>query len=377
MTNIPDTRVPYLDLKAQYSAIRPEIDKVVSKVIVDSAFIGGPFLKAFEEEFCQYCGTAMAVGVSNGTDAVRLALLACGVGPGDEVITVPNTFIATSEAITMTGAKVKFVDIDPQSRNMDVRLLEAALTPKTKALLPVHLYGRPADMNPILEIAKAKGLRVVSDGAQAHGARYRDRGIGQYGDATTFSFYPGKNLGAYGDAGAVITDDAEIARKIRMLRDHGRTKKYEHEIEGFNCRMDGIQAAVLSVKLRYLDGWTELRQKHAARYCSLLRDIPEIQLPLEDSDTSSVHHIFAIEVDRRDEVQAQLQAGGIETGIHYPIPLHLQPAYSHLKLGRRSFPVAEAMAQRALSLPMFPELTNAQIDRVAEAVRSSVRATAA
>lgn len=365
--------VPFIDLHAQYLSIREEIDSAVSQVISASAFIGGHFLNAFEEDFRHYCGTTEAVGVSNGTDAVRLALLACGVGPGDEVITVPNTFIATTEAVTMIGAKIKFVDVESTTLNMDPRLLESAVTDRTKAILPVHLYGRPADMDRILAVARKNGLKVVSDAAQAHGAMYRNRGIGTMGDAATFSFYPGKNLGAYGDAGAVVTNDPEIARRVRLLRDHGRTKKYEHELEGFNCRMDGLQGAVLSVKLRHLERWTDLRRKHAARYSSLLEGISSVRTPVEARDCKAVYHIFAIETDRRDEIQHYLRSQRIETGIHYPIPLHLQPAYSYLRLGRGSFPVAERLAERVLSLPIFPEMSDTQIERVSGAIRTAIQ----
>lgn len=368
--------IPFLDLQAQYQSIREEIDSAISQVISASAFIGGPFLNAFEEDFRRYCGTAEAVGVSNGTDAVRLALLACGVGPGDEVITVPNTFIATTEAVTMIGAKIKFVDVESTTLNMDPRQLERAVTNRTKAILPVHLYGRPADMDPILAVARKRDLKVVSDAAQAHGAMYRSRGIGTMGDAATFSFYPGKNLGAYGDAGAVVTNDPEIARRVRLLRDHGRTRKYEHELEGFNCRMDGLQGAILSVKLRHLERWTDLRRRHAARYSSLLQGIASLRTPLEASDSKAVYHIYAIETERRDEIQHFLRSQHIETGIHYPIPLHLQPAYSYLRLGRGSFPVAESLAERMLSLPIFPEMTDSQITRVANAVRAAIQTPA-
>lgn len=365
-TNAP--KLPFLDLAAQYRSIRGEIDQAISSVISESAFIGGPYLDRFEKEFAAYCESTDAVGVSNGTDALRLALLACGIRPGDEVLTVPNTFIATSEAITMVGARVRFIDIDPLTKTLNPTLLEANYNSRTKAIIPVHLYGRPAEMEAIGEFARRRGLKVIGDAAQAHGAVYKGRPISTLADATCFSFYPGKNLGAYGDAGAVVTNDPKVAQSVRMLRDHGRTKKYEHDVEGFNCRMDGLQAAILSVKLRHLRTWTERRQTLAALYSTLLAGIPDLTLPSEFRDAPSVFHLYVIQTNRRSALQAHLQSCGIGSGVHYPIPLHLQPAYAYLNLAKGSFPNAELQCDQALSLPLYPEMTEEQVTYVANEV---------
>lgn len=364
-------KVPFVDLKAQYTAIKKEIDEAIASVIRDTAFIGGSYVAAFEKAFAETCGTSFAMGVSNGTDALRLALLACGVKPGDEVITVPNTFIATTEAISMVDAKIRFVDVNPTTFTMDPKQLESQLTPKTRAIIPVHLYGHPADMDPILDIAKKNKIRVISDAAQAHQALYKGRKIGTLGDAVCFSFFPGKNLGAYGDAGGVVTNDSDIAHSIRLLRDHGRTEKYEHEREGFNCRLDGLQAAILSAKLPYMEEWKEKRRAHAALYTELLSKIPGIQTPREDKNVSSVYHLYVIRVANRLKLKEGLTKEGIATGIHYPTPLHLQPAYSHLGLPKGSFPVTEKLSQDILSLPIYPELTNQQIEFVVQKIQSS------
>lgn len=357
--------LPFLDLAAQYRSIREEIDQAIAAVISESAFIGGPYLGRFEKEFAAYCGSADAVGVSNGTDALRLALLACGVGPGDEVITVPNTFIATTEAVTMVGAHVRFIDIDSGTNTLDPEFLEAGCTDRTKAVIPVHLYGKSADLDAIGAIAKRRGLKIIGDAAQAHGAVYKGRPISTLADATCFSFYPGKNLGAYGDAGAVVTDDPAVAKAVRMLRDHGRTTKYEHDMEGFNCRMDGLQAAILSVKLRHLKDWTERRQALAALYTQLLSGISDLLLPSESADNRSVFHLYVVHTPKRKAVQAHLQALGVGCGVHYPIPLHLQRAYAYLKLEAGSFPHAEKQCATALSLPLYPEMTEDQVRYVA------------
>lgn len=366
--------IPLVDLKAQYNSIRADIDAAIASVIDDTAFVGGRYVKSFEESFAEYCGTKYAIAVSNGTDAIRLALLASGLGPGDEVITVPNTFIATVEAINMIGAEVRFVDVDRDTFNMDPSLLAAALTPRTRALLPVHLYGQPADMNPILRFAEQHGLKVIGDAAQAHGSLYHNSKIGTLGDAVTFSFYPGKNLGAYGDAGAIVTNDQEIAEKAAKLRDHGRSSKYEHDMIGFNCRMDGIQAAILSAKLPYLDSWTALRRKHAALYNNLLAEVGSIRTPTELEEVFAVYHLYVIQTDDRARLQACLKESGIATGIHYPLPLHLQPAYAHLGLGKGSFPVTEAQADSILSLPMYPELAEEHIERAATLIKNASEA---
>jgi dTDP-4-amino-4,6-dideoxygalactose transaminase len=358
-------KVPYLDLKAQYEPIRGEIGDAIQQVLDRTAFAGGPFVAQFEKEFAAFCGTQFAVGVGSGTDALWMALLALGVGPGDEVITVPDTFIATAEAISYCGAKPVFVDVDPVTYNMDPSKIEAAITPKTRAIIPVHLFGQMADMDPIMEIARKWELLVVEDASQAHGAEYKGRKAGSIGDAGCFSFYPGKNLGAYGEAGAVVTSDEDLDGKIRMLRDHGQAKKYHHTMVGWNARMDGIQGAVLSVKLRHLPSWNEGRRRNAGIYDELLGAMAGVVAPKEAAYGKHVYHIYAIRVPQRDRVIASLAEKEIYCGIHYPIPLHLLDAYKSLNLGKGSFPVAEKSAAEFVSLPMYPELTHAQIDRVA------------
>ena len=365
-------RVPFLDLASHHAPLRSEINAAIKEVIDSGAFAGGPFVAAFEEDFAAYCGCQYAAGVGSGTDALWLALLASGVGPGDEVITVPNTFMATAESITYCGAKPVFVDIDERTYTMDPAGLEEAITKRTKAIIPVHLFGQPADMDPILEIARARGLYVIEDAAQAHGAEYKGRRAGSFGDAGCFSFYPGKNLGAFGEAGAVVTDNNELQEKIQVLRDHGQIRKYHHTVVGWNCRMDGIQAAVLSIKLRHLEKGNELRGSHAAQYDRALEGLEEIVTPYKDPYARHVYHIYAIRVRERDEVVRQLGEMGIACGIHYPVPVHLQEAYSNLGYEAGSFPIAEQVAKEFVSLPMFPELTPAQIDMVAEAVKEAL-----
>jgi dTDP-4-amino-4,6-dideoxygalactose transaminase len=360
--------IPFLDLQAQYRSIKPEIDAAVAGVLESGQFILGPQVKAFEQEYAQFCDVCHAVGVNTGTSALHLALLAAGIGPGDEVITVPFTFVATVAAIRYTGAKPVLIDIDPRTFTMDVNRIEAAITPQTKAILPVHLYGQPADMSPICEIANRRGLVVIEDAAQAHGAEYKGRRVGSLGDLACFSFYPGKNLGACGEGGMVVTNNPDYDRTIRMLRDWGQERKYLHVLAGFNYRLEEIQAAVLRVKLRHLDQWTESRRACAARYASLLAD-SEIEIPIEMPYSRHVYHVYAIRVDDRERMQKRLQASGIHTGIHYPVPVHLQPAYADLGYQAGSFPMAEEAAARVLSLPMFPELTPAQQEQVAIAVR--------
>jgi dTDP-4-amino-4,6-dideoxygalactose transaminase len=323
---------------------------------------------AFEREFAAYCGAAHGVGVNSGTSALHLALLAAGVGPGDEVITVPFTFVATVAAIYYTGAKPVLVDIDPQSYTIDVDRIEAAITSKTKAILPVHLYGQPADMDPILEIARQHKLKVIEDAAQAHGAEYKGRRCGSLGEMGCFSFYPGKNLGAYGEGGAVVTSNPHYARTIRMLRDWGAEKKYQHILKGYNYRMEGLQGAILRVKLRHLEEWTEARRAHAASYREWLAPAG-IEIPREMSYARHVYHVYTIRCGHRDGLQAQLEAARVQTGIHYPIPVHLQPAYADLGYRTGDFPVSERAAAEVLSLPMFPEMTAAQVEAVASIVR--------
>ena len=365
--------IPFVDLKAQYRAIKPEVDAAILSVLESCEFTLGSEVRAFEDEFAAHCQTAYGVGVNSGTSALHLALLAAGVGPGDEVITVPFTFIATVSAIAYTGATPVFVDIDPRTFTMDVAAIEAAITPRTKAIMPVHLYGRPADMDPIVEIARRRGLVVIEDAAQAHGAEYRGRRAGSLGDMACFSFYPGKNLGAYGEGGIVVTDSPDFTRTLRMLRDWGAEKKYQHVLKGYNYRMEGIQGAVLRVKLRYLECWTEGRRAAAACYDDLLAD-SGVVTPEPTARDRHVYHIYVVRTDRRQELQDALHAESIQTGVHYPIPVHLQPAFADLGYRAGCFPHAERAAHEVLSLPMFPELTAEQCAAVAGAVRRLARA---
>ncbi len=363
--------IPLVDLHAQYERIKPEMDAALQRVLDSNQFILGPEVAAFEEAFAGYCDVRNTIGVASGTAALFLALRACGVGPGDEVITTAMTFVATCGAIRQVGARPVLVDIDPRTYNINPARIERAITPRTRAIMPVHLHGQPADMDPILAIARDHGLRVIEDAAQAHGAIYKGRKAGSMGDAAIFSFYPGKNLGAYGDAGAVVTNDDAIAARVRVARDHGRTGKYEHEVEGFNERMDGIQGAVLRTKLPHLDDWNQARRAHASRYRELLGDL-DVVLPHEVADVRSVYHIFALRIERRDEILAALRAQGIGAGVHYPIPIHLQPTFASLGYVPGSFPVAEEAAHQFLSLPLFPELTEEQIQRVAGALSALI-----
>jgi dTDP-4-amino-4,6-dideoxygalactose transaminase len=335
-------------------------------VLESSQFILGKEVAAFETEFAAYCGAAHAIGVNSGTSALHLALLAAGVGPGDEVITVPLTFVASVATILYTGARPVFVDIDADSYTMNVSQAAAAVTPRTKAILPVHLYGQPADMDPLLEMARQRGLTVIEDAAQAHGAEYKGRRAGGIGDIGCFSFYPTKNLSAFGEAGAVVTNNPAHAERIRMLRDWGAEKKYEHLLKGYNYRMEGLQGAILRVKLRHLEKWIEARRAHAAEYGRLLRGAG-VQLPCEMPYARHVYNTYTVRSEHRDRMQTELQSAGVQTAIHYPIPVHLQPAYADLGYGPGSFPVSEKAAREVLSLPMYPELTGRQIASVAEA----------
>jgi len=368
--------IPFLDLKAQYRSIKKEVDAAVLGVLESSQFALGREVEAFEEEFALYCQAKHAIGVNSGTSALHLALLAAGIGPGDELITVSFTFVATAAAVLYAGARPVFVDIDPRSFTMDVSLIERAITPRTKAILPVHLYGQPADMDPILEIARRHGLIVIEDAAQAHGAEYKGRRVGAIGDIGCYSFYPGKNLGADGEAGAITTDNDKYANTVRTLRDWGQTRKYHHELKGFNYRMEGIQGAVLRVKLRYLENWTEARRANADRYSELLVNTP-VEAPKTMMDRRHVFHIYAIRTANRAALQRDLHAKDIQTAIHYPIPVHLQQAYAELGYRRGSFPSSERAAEEVLSLPMFAELTKKQLDDVTSAVReaTNVRTT--
>lgn len=370
-------KVPFLDLKAHHAPLRAEFDQAIGEVIDSATFAGGPVVTQFETEFAAFCGSRYAIGVGNGTDALWLALLAHGIGRGDEVITVPNTFMATAEAITYTGAKPVFVDVDARTYTMDPGLLEQALTPRTKAIIPVHLFGQMADMDPIVLFARKHSLYLIEDAAQAHGAEYRGSKAGSMGDAGCFSFYPGKNLGAFGEAGAVVTNDAELHEKIRILRDHGQLRKYYHAMVGWNCRIDAIQAAILRIKLRHLDRANKLRRSHAAHYDRLFQGLKEVATPLEASYGSHVYHIYPIRVQERDEVMRQLEKKGIGCGIHYPVPIHLQEAYRDLGYEKGTFPVSERTCAEFISLPMFPELTPAQIELVDDAVRESIAVSVA
>src|SRR5436189_4655795 len=365
-------RVPFLDLQAHHAPLRAEIDRAIAKVIDANAFAGGPFVADFEKEFAAYCGCEHAIGVGNGTDALWLALLACDIGAGDEVITVPSTFMATVEAITYCGAKPVFVDIDERTYTMDPSQLEGAITSRTKAIIPVHLFGQTADMDPILEFAHARGLFVIEDAAQAHGAEHKGRKAGTLGDAGCFSFYPGKNLGAFGEAGAVVTNNAELRKKIQVLRDHGQARKYYHTLVGWNCRMDGIQAAVLSIKLRHLAGGNLLRRETAFQYNQAFAGIDEVATPFEANYARHVYHVYAIRVQERDEVRRRLEENEIGCAVHYPIPIHLQEACRSLGYTWGAFPIAENLAEEFLSLPMFPELTEEQIEYVARCVSEVV-----
>ena len=357
--------IPFVDLKAQYLSIKDEIDQALVSVISKTAFVGGPFVKSFEEAFAKFCDVKNCVGVGNGTEALFIALKVLGIGPGHEVITVANSFIATSEAVTMTGARVVFVDINPETYNIDVSKVEEKITPKTKAIIPVHLLGQPADMDPILEIAQKHNLKVVEDAAQAHGAVYRGRQIGSIGDMACFSFFPGKNLGAYGDGGAIVTNDDELAMRARMIANHGRTEKYNHEVEGYNSRLDGLQAAILEVKLRHLPEWTENRRKNAYLYNKYLKDTDFIT-PKEIHDVRAVYHLYVVRVkdERREALQEHLKSNGISSGIHYPIALPNLQAYGYLNHTENDFPEATKASKEILSLPIYPELTESQMEYI-------------
>jgi len=366
--------IPFLDLKAQYKSIKGEIDAAVLSVLGSAQYVLGDEVAAFEREFSAYCGTKHAIAVNTGTSALHLALLAAGVGPGDEVVTVPFTFVASVAAICYIGARPVFVDVDPVTLTMDPERLEGAITARTKAILPVHLYGQMADMDAIGEIAARHGIPVIEDACQAHGAEYRHRRAGSIGLSGCFSFYPGKNLGACGEGGIVVTDDDAQMETIRMLRDWGQQRRYHHVLKGYNYRMDGIQGAILRVKLRHLEDWTEARRKHARHYSSLLAGSRHVQTPTEATGRRHVYHIYAVRSPDRDGLQRSLQAEGIQTGLHYPIPVHLQPAYADLGHSVGDFPVSEAAACEVLSLPIYPEMTPQAVESVVVAVEQEVYA---
>lgn len=366
--------VPFLNLKTQHQTLKAEILAALSEVLDSTAFAGGSFVTRFEEEFSKYCGTNHSVGVGNGTDALWFALLALGVGQGDEVITVPNTFIATAEAITYCGAKPVFIDVDEETYTMDPRLIEKAITSRTKAIIPVHLYGQMADMDPIIEIARKHKLAVIEDACQAHGAEYKGKRAGSIGDVGCFSFYPGKNLGACGEAGACVTNNPELRARMAMFRDHGQARKYYHSVVGWNGRMDGFQGAILSIKLKHLNDWTSARRSHAQAYTRAFANTHGLLTPKEASYGKHVYHLYVLRVKQRDQVLKNLAERGVNCAIHYPVPLHLQDAYKDLGLGPGSYPISERCSQEIISLPMFPELSESEIETVIREVSAEVQA---
>jgi dTDP-4-amino-4,6-dideoxygalactose transaminase len=368
--------IPFLDMKARHAPLRQEFLDAIGEVIDSGDFSGGAPVADFERDFAAYCGTAHAIAVGNGTEALWLTLLAMGIGPGDEVITVPMTFIATVEAILMAGATPVFVDIDERTYTMDPEALEGALSERTKAIIPVHLFGQIAEMEPILAFARKHGLRVIEDAAQAHGAEYNNSKAGAHGDAGCFSFYPAKNLGAFGEGGAIVTGNADLADKLRMLRNHGQSRKNHHPVMGWNSRMDSIQAAVLRIKLRCLDSENQSRRRHAGLYEAGLADFPGVTTPVCAADRVHVYHLYVIRVRMREMIMKALADKGISCGVHYPVPVHLQPACAGLGFRSGDFPVSERCAAEFLSLPMFPELTQQQIGCVIQSVKQAVPACA-
>ena len=365
--------IPFVDLKAQYHTLKPEMDAAIADILENTAFIGGKAVKQFEADFARYVGVKHCIGCGNGTDALQLTLLAMGLQKGDEVIVPANSFIATSEAVTAAGGHVVFCDADPQTDNINTREIERKITPKTKVIIAVHLYGKPADMDAITDIAQKYNLMVIEDSAQAHGAEYKGRRAGTMGHAACFSFYPGKNLGAYGDAGAMLTNDDALAKKMRMLANHGRIDKYNHEFEGFNSRMDGLQAAVLNVKRPHLDSWIENRRRVAGLYREQLGELDKITLPEEGDGFKSVYHLFVIKTGRRDDLLNHLRANNIGCGIHYPIGLPFLKAYAHFGHRETDFPVTAKNQNRILSLPIYPEMTEEQVHYVARQVKTFFR----
>ena len=365
--------VPFVDLRTQYQSLKKEILPALEAVMDSAQFVMGKAVTDFERRFAEAHGMKHCIAVGSGTDALHVVLWALGIGPGDEVVTVANTFIATAEAISLVGARPVFVDVDPRTYTMDPAKLKVAITEKTKAILPVHLYGQPAAMDVILTTAADRGIPVIEDACQAHLAQYDGKYVGQFGIAAAFSFYPGKNIGAYGEAGAVTSNDDALAQKIRMLRDHGQAQKYHHAMCGHNYRMDGIQGAVLGVKLSHLGGWTEARRRHAQGYARRLRGVGDLILPEESPRARHVYHLYVVQTDHRDALQSRLTSKGVSTGLHYPVPLHLQQAYAHLGYSSGDFPVSEHLSSRGLSLPMFAELTEEQIDYVADSIKEFFR----
>jgi dTDP-4-amino-4,6-dideoxygalactose transaminase len=362
-------KVPFVDLIAQYATIRAPIQAALNEVLDSGWFVLGQHVESFEKAFADYCGGGHAIGVGSGTEALHLALLACGVGAGGEVITVSNTFIATALAIDYVGAKPVFVDIDLVTYNVDVRQISARITPRTKAILPVHLFGQPADLDPILSLARAHGLYVIEDACQAHGAEYKGKRVGAIGDIGCFSFYPAKNLGAYGDGGLVLTRDPALAERMRLLRNYGQTRKYYHQLRGYNSRLDELQAAVLEAKLPYLDGWNEARRRIAACYDAGIRP-SHIKLPGVHSDVRHIYHLYVIRTPYRDALRQWLSSRGIGTQVHYPVPIHRQEAYRDMNLATGTLPVTEQVCDQLLSLPMYPELDARQIDWVIDSLNA-------
>lgn len=363
--------IPFVDLRLQYQSIKAEVDAAIARVLDSASFILGPEVQAFEEAFAEYTNARFCVCVNSGTAAIQLAVTACGLGAGDEVIVPANSFFATAEGVSTASATPVFVDADPVSYTIDTAKIEAAITTRTRAIMPVHLYGQAADLDPIFEIAERHNLVVIEDAAQAHGSKYKGHRVGALGRAGCFSFYPGKNLGAYGEGGAVVTNDEDVARRVRLLRDHGSERKYVHEIVGYNFRLEGLQGAVLGVKLKHLDRWNALRRQHAAFYNELLAGDEHLTLPREMPYAEHIYHLYVVQAEARDELQKRLASAGVQTGIHYPLPIHLQPAYAALGHKAGDFPQSERQAERVLSLPMFPELTDEQITSVAEKTLSA------
>ena len=361
--------IPYFDLPAQIRSVRKDLDDVIARTLDKGSFCLGPDVAQFEKDFAKYCGAEHCVGFNSGTSALHVAMILLGVGRGDEVVTTPFTFVATSWAISYVGAKPVYVDIDDATFNLSPKLVEKAITPRTKAVVPVHLYGQPFDLDPILAICRKHKLPLVEDAAQAHGAKYKGRTIGTFGEISCFSFYPGKNLGACGEGGALVTNNAAFAARARALREHGSTVRYYHDEVGFNYRMEGFQGATLGVKLKHLPKWTAERQRVAHRYHELLADTP-LQLPREADYAESVWHLYVVRHPRRDDLRKYLEANGVGCALHYPVPLHLQKCYADLGHKAGDFPVAEKAARECLSLPIYPELTDAQIQRVAEVVKN-------
>jgi dTDP-4-amino-4,6-dideoxygalactose transaminase len=361
--------IPFVDLKAQYQSLKGEIDAAIQSVINKTAFVGGPHMQEFEIAFAEKCGVEHCISCANGTDAIYITLKALGIGPGDEIITVANSWISTSETISQAGARPVFVDIDPDYYHIDPQKIEERISSKTKAVIPVHLFGQPASIDEIKAICGKHGLSFIEDCAQAHFATYKGQNVGTFGVAGTFSFYPGKNLGAYGDAGAIITNDDDLASRARMFANHGSLRKHQHNIEGINSRLDGIQAAILNVKLKYIDGWNRARHQNALKYNELLSSISQIQTPKIRENAFHIFHLYVIRTTKRDELASVLRSKGIDSGIHYPTALPFMPAYSYLGHKPSDFPKAHQIQDEILSLPMYPELSDRQINYVANSIR--------